>query len=287
MITSAGYLTLQKPTSAIHLSDPRKLTLGLLFAVLLINLGAIAAFALADFMPNAIRYFMAYKLGLDREQAVPAWFATLLIAGGAVVCTMIAYRFWALKRPGWLAASGFAAVLWWVSMDENVSIHEHFSQFEVGGLFDLAIFHYGWVIYGLLIVAVLSIFMLPAIRHLEKNARRWLLAGIGVFCGGAIGVEVISGLVLQSGHTEASLPYFLCGMAEENAEMIGMILILHGLVHQLRQTPSPLAVQKDAHARAAAESNVVDRKTKSVSTRLGPDLAAPAFNKRSEPVAHA
>ena len=79
-----------------------------------------------------------------------------------------------------------------------------------------------WVQFGILFVAVVSIIVIPLLRVLPKDTRRYfLLAGL-LFVSGALGLESLGPLMLEAGVVESNTDtlYLIRRLAEEGCEML-------------------------------------------------------------------
>jgi hypothetical protein len=127
------------------------------------------------------------RLDVDQEAAVPAWFSSLDLFFCALLIAAIAV----LRR-----GQQYAQAWWWLaagivfmSLDENVSIHE-FVNDKLDGTT-----HSGssglWVVPGLLLVAIIGFLFFGFLRHLPRKYRRQFLAAAAVFLFAAAGLELV------------------------------------------------------------------------------------------------
>lgn len=168
------------------------------------------------------------------EQNLPAWWSAsllLLAAGLAGLRSLLSRGATTGLSRGWAGLAGLLALL---SLDEVASLHERvlgaLGEAAVGGASGLL--HFAWVVPGLAVAAALALAAVPFLRALDGADRRCLTA---CGCGYAIavlGVEAVSGAVLDSGVTHAA--YLLVTAAEEALEMGAVIALLAGLSRGLR-----------------------------------------------------
>lgn len=188
--------------------------------------------------PDDPRSRMAGRLfDLDAEGTMAVWFSSGMLAFAAAILLFIAMA--EREVPGGAPRrwAGLSAVFAYLSIDEAISIHEHLTRpmravlgprFRLGG-----VLHHAWVAPAMLAVGVLVAVYLPLLRRLPRpTARMFVIAG-AVFIGGAVGWEVIGGLVELSG--PASTPgrmgtLMVCAAMEETMEMAGVVLFIDALL---------------------------------------------------------
>ncbi|MEM8739756.1 MAG: hypothetical protein AAGG38_14945 [Planctomycetota bacterium] len=236
--------------------NPRRLFNTLLWVVLFLNVMHAFRFVYFTYTSHPVGYRLVDKFNMDGEMAVPAWFSTLLIAAAAVACVGVASR---VRRAGgkgayswWLLAAG----LFFVSLDENVSLHETLNG-EVGQVVERdGIFYFGWVlIYGPLAMGLAAL-VLPGLWRAPRRVFWTLVAAAVVYCGGAVGVEMMSGLLLSSSADVdmTAWSYFFCVLLEENGEILGMMLMLRGLALYLTAEPESFPVSENVAPPADAQA---------------------------------
>lgn len=85
----------------------------------------------------------------------------------------------------------------------------------------------GVVLAGLVVASVLQL-----ARQLRSQVRRQMVFGAGLFFGGALGLEMVSGVVLDGlgdGHV-----YALVTGVEELLEMLGAVVVLRAILQLVR-----------------------------------------------------
>lgn len=207
------------PSSRLQAVTPRTTTddlvLHALVAVTAVVLGLDTA---AKLVPGlaAVRGWL--DVGLENN--VPtAWSALLLLT--------LAGRLWTRRALGrlWHAAA-LAAVL--LAVDEWVGWHEHL---RVPGehlrSVGVALPTYAWVLPGAAVAALAVLAALPWLRSLPAQVRRRFLLALGVFCGGALGVEALTGVVVHVGGSEQLWAHLTS--VEEALEMAGVLLAVSAL----------------------------------------------------------
>lgn len=165
------------------------------------------------------------------EQNVPTWFSAGLLLVTAVVAVAVA----ALVPHGRRGLRGawcvFALVLAALSLDDTVSLHERLGTIgdklldgkSAGGLL-----HFTWVVPGVLAAAVVVLAVVALARQLPIHVRRQLGFGTALLFGGALGMEMVSGVVLDA--FGDSVAYAFVTAIEELLEMLGVVVILRGIL---------------------------------------------------------
>lgn len=167
---------------------------------------------------------------LNAERNVPTLFEALLMLGASMLLGVIAA--WAKDRhdrdtAAWgLLSLGFLAM----AVDELWSIHETLNRpmREWLGGENLGLLHFAWVLPALCLMAMLGVVFAGFLSRLPSPfARRFMLAG-AVFVGGAVGVEMIGGVVYEA--FGPNLIYEVATTCEEAMEMAGIILFIDALL---------------------------------------------------------
>jgi len=173
-----------------------------------------------------------YQMGLrplfhfDKEANVPTLFtACLLLINAALVMAVGHSRKIAGERHR--AWSILAAIMCFLAVDEIASLHETLinplrEALDTGG-----IFYFAWVIpYGLLVMA-LAVVYVPMFWRLAHDLRKlFILSGI-VYVGGAIGCEMLGGIVADGIRPDQTLWYELIVTLEESLEISGLIIFMY------------------------------------------------------------
>jgi len=180
---------------------------------------------LAEVQESLVRLF-----SLDGEANLPTWFSSallLLCAGLATLNGRLAKA--RGDRARWLLIGALFLAL---SADEAAIIHEMSikpirAAFDPGGLL-----YYGWVIPGAVLVVVTAAYFSRFIVALPAATRNRLIGGAGIFVLGALVVESFSAYL--DDHHGRGLPYGFTTVVEETLEMTGLVVIIAGLLANLR-----------------------------------------------------
>ena len=158
-------------------------------------------------------------LDLNREGNLPTMYSAGLLLCAATLALVLA---WMTRRPSWMVAT--AALLATV-VDEIVQIHEWVAH-QVADLLDIDGFrNYSWTLLALVSLAIVGWPLLRFLRSLSSPARTYAIAAIGIYLSGAVGLEIVGGLIDAA--TDDGNPASLRAVIqfEELAEMIGASLM--------------------------------------------------------------
>jgi len=173
---------------------------------------------------------------LDREFNVPALFSASMLLFCGALAGLIARRetVQRLRKGWWVLAVGLV----YMAADETFSIHEKFSK-PVNAWVDRSPFagndflYHGWLLPYLVFALIAMVAMWHLLKALPWSNRRWFFLAGGVFLAGAMGVELIAGLVLSDSSHEGNVVYAGLVMLEESLEMVGVQILIHALLIRL------------------------------------------------------
>lgn len=174
-------------------------------------------------------------LDLDREQVLPAFFATLLLGLASLALATTAAAHHTTRSAGAHGWSVLSFGLLLMAVDENLAVHEQFID-PLRGLLGAGpggAFHFTWVTVAIPLVVIVGIALSQWLRHLDPRTRGGLLRAAAVYVAGTIGVELLGGM-WASRHGTAGLGYGLIVVVEEGLEMAGTLLLLHATLDHLR-----------------------------------------------------
>lgn len=158
---------------------------------------------------------------LDSETSVPTWLSTMLMATSAALCWVESRVTDASQRRRWaLLGLGFFVL----SIDEVTGFHESASA-PLRALHLQGALFYGWVLPAIVLVTVAAIYFYPLLPTIPREVRvRILLAG-GLFVAGAVGLEMVGGVLVGRG-MRGGWPYFLLSTVEEMVEITSVFLFV-------------------------------------------------------------
>ena len=168
---------------------------------------------------------------VDAEQNIPTLFSVLLLFFAALLLTAISVLKKKQMDPD---ASNWAALAFWLlfmAVDEASSIHEKLTTPVRGLLGDgpFGIFYFAWVIPGVAVVCILTLYFLRFHLRLPAKTRTTFLVSSALFISGAIGFELVGGRYAELYGSE-NLTYSMIATAEESLEMAGVIVFIYALL---------------------------------------------------------
>ncbi len=228
----------QQPTQHIDLLISPRAVAKLLFCVVavLATVGTIADFLIFRVFGGREHKLsrLLNRIDLGFEPSVPAFYSSfaLLAAAGLLALISIGEK----QRGGrhvwhW----GILAILFaGMSLDEMVMLHELFVN-SLRDSFDLhGVFLFSWVIPGMITVAVVGFCYLGFLFRLDARTRKLFIIAAVLFVGGALGMEMIAGILVEShGDGEAGLgspSHIAAQTVEETCEMLGIVVFVYALL---------------------------------------------------------
>lgn len=215
------------PSMHIQL-QPRKILVLLLSVFLVLLLAHIVSmifwFALGH--PSVFGFVQLFNF--DDEVNFPSLFSGLCILLSSALLFLIA-QIHKNEGSSHLSWTFLAAIFLFLAVDEVASIHEMAIEPLRNNLNATGVFYFAWILpYGLatLILGVSYLRFLIALPN--KTMKLFLTAG-GLYVGGAIGMEMVSGRYAEV-HGLYNFPYGLLITIEESMEMIGLIIFVFALL---------------------------------------------------------
>ena len=172
------------------------------------------------------------RLAMDEESSLPTAFSGALLLAAALLVSVIA----ALKRQTrdfWQNLWRLLAVVFaYLAADELASFHEHLTDFVPEVVALTGVFRFAWVLPVIPILLVIGLLYLRFLWRLPPRTRGlFVLAGL-LYIGGALGFEMVAGLVLERSPS-AILPYLATTTLEETLEMFGVLVFVYALLDYL------------------------------------------------------
>lgn len=199
----------------------------------------LARFGLERSAPGVLAVF-----SLGREQNLPTFFSALLMILATLLLAVIASLAVNGKKPDvsrWVILSGGFLLM---AYDELFSVHESLIRpvRSMMGDLDLPIFHFAWVVPGIVLVLVLGLFFAGFLLRLPPATRRIIVIAATLYLGGAIFVEMIEGaFIVREG--PFSMTYAMIVTVEESLEMAGLLVFLYALLGYLADTYRAIEVR--------------------------------------------
>lgn len=205
-----------------------------------------------------------HRFSIMRDASLPTWTASVILLACAALLAIagrVAVAAQSAHAEKWRT---LAVIFVLLSMDEVATMHE-LSGILIGRLVPSVaqlggIFHYKWVLVALPLLVALTAYVVPWLFALPTRTRQLFIASAIVFVSGAMGVEMLNGL-LDASTRENGIYYALGTTVEECMEFGGALLFLHALLDYLRgigvslspvQNPVTNVAERDAPPRLGA-----------------------------------
>lgn len=171
----------------------------------------------------------------DREQNLPTFFSALMLLSSSGLLMLAAQKARQASEKA-LPWALLAMVFLFLSIDETASLHEKLDALIHHYTATSGVLHYAWVApYGLAVLA-LSIVLAPWFFRLQKRLQILFALSGAFYVGGALGVEIISGLYYSSAAEGAEVKTLfgdLLATIEELSEMTGVAIFIYALLSHL------------------------------------------------------
>jgi hypothetical protein len=197
---AASVKTTQALVELLTVVRPKRVARALAVLVLvLVAVGAVANVMIYNVAPSTDHALAAVmkRFDLGHEPSIPNWYSSLALLAASVLLAVIAKAEKIVRSPEswyWAALSG---VFFFLAVDEAVQIHEMAGSpvrefLNTGG----ALF-FAWVIPYSVLVLLVGMFFLRFLIRLDSRTRRLFLLSAVLFVSGAIGIELIEGVIVD------------------------------------------------------------------------------------------
>ncbi len=178
-------------------------------------------------------------LDVDSERSIPTFVSEINLLLASILILIIYSYEKTNKQKGagyWL----FMSILFlYLSVDESASIHENFENVHrylvrkelISQILDT----HQWFPFGVFFIFVVSIVLLPFVRRLPADTRRYFLIAGCVFITGAVGLEYLGGVMINTGFVESKQDwaYLIRRLFEEGFEMYGVAIFNCALYREI------------------------------------------------------
>jgi hypothetical protein len=221
--------------------NSKKILLSLIvFTILLVALSIwgqrIRYFGVADIRGYWHEFLMDLLMSafyLDSEGNIPAHFNALLLFIPSLLLGLIALWKNSTKDKFRFHWFGLALVFLLLSFDEAASLHERLIK-PMRAIYGAdGFFYFTWVIPGAIAVALFGLVYLFFFLHLDKKFKFLFFISLGIYIGGVIGGEMLSGYYASALGLK-NFKYATIASLEESIEMIGCSLIIYSLLEYIK-----------------------------------------------------
>lgn len=210
--------------------SPKRIAKFISFSIL----GLMFANCLMEISRRLLGYYpIGYRLiNLDAERNLPTWYSSCLLlfcAGLLAIIAHIKHKNLVPYRYHW---SFLSIIFLGLSLDETAAIHDVAVK-PLRATFNLTgVLYYSWVIPGILVVTLLGLAYLKFLKSLPKQIQRLFFLSAFIYVLGALGMEMIAGVITETLGSE-SLLYRIEAITEEFLELTGVNLFIYTLLTYL------------------------------------------------------
>ena len=225
-------------TIAIQPEKVAKWLLIIVFAIVV--LGAIANIMIYNIAPSTdhpVAKFMK-RFDLGHEPSLPNWYSSVALLVTSILFTIIASierTRNSVDRARWV----ILAILFFIlALDEAIMIHEMADKPMRDWLNKDGLLYFAWVIPYSILVFLLALFFMPFMLRLDFRTRCLLIASAIMFIVGAIGIELVEGLIVTEYGVEGgfvSMRLTIAQVIEEALEMLAVVLCIYALLDYLQR----------------------------------------------------
>ncbi|HXH22166.1 MAG TPA: hypothetical protein VNN10_09055 [Dehalococcoidia bacterium] len=195
--------------------------------------------------PSRTFELIRQRFDFDRDgptQTIPTWFSSFQFAFAGLLFLAVGARTRQLKRGSALPWAFLGLVMFYLSIDDTVTIHELLGGDESIGhdlneVLGLTFINFDWVVPAAIAVLVLLPFYIPfGLRLPLGTLALFALAGL-IFIGSQMGIETYSGNWLRSNNID-TLAYHRQSLAEDALKLVSELILIYGLLAYYRDNLS-------------------------------------------------
>lgn len=238
---SSRLTRVDKPDSRVTIRlIPRSIANGFLCVVLLIVVaGTVANYCIYHVVssPDSNAGKVLKRFDLGHEPSLPNMYSSFALLIAAGLLTLIGFLERRSQQDGWNYWFAMAIVFLGLAIDEAVQFHEMIDAainriIQTSGLLYLP-----WVIVGGIFVVVFAVYFIPFVARKSKRTLRLFVFAGAVFVFGAIGMEMVAGVIFEAAGSEElgiqSVLHTVSQSIEELCEMLGIVLFIYALLDYL------------------------------------------------------
>ena len=230
---------------------PKRITQFLIFVVLGLTFASLTGQFYKYSLDSDTSTALIQKLNVDGEYTIPSIFSSCALLSCSIILAKIAVNKNKNNDKYTRHWFGLSIIFLYLAIDETISLHEQLipplrKALNAGGLF-----HYTWVIPGMIFVLIVLLLFLRFLGDLPRTIRDLFWISGGIFVAGAIGMEMISGYYTDLYNSD-NITYAALTTLEELLEMLGIVIFIHALLSYRRLSRNEIKmikispVQKDS-----------------------------------------
>lgn len=170
---------------------------------------------------------------LDAEGNFTTYTNALLLFIPSVLLLLISLWKSSLKDKFRFHWFGLSFIFFFLSVDEMTVLHESLIKPMRAIVGADGFFYFAWIIPGLIAVALFGIIYLLFFLHLDKKFKLLFFISLGIYIGGVIGGEMLSGYYASALGLK-NFRYATIASLEESIELFGCSLIIYSLLEYIK-----------------------------------------------------
>lgn len=163
--------------------------------------------------------FVIKRIDFNNERNFPTYFATFQLLVCGYILWWISAKKFIDKDKYKFHWRGLSIIFYILAIDESFRIHDRINEGVAGG----------WVIYYLVLVAIIGVSYLFFVFSLPKKTRNLIILAGSLYVGGAIGMEIV-GVYAKKYYSYYHIYYRIVLTIEESLEFIGLIVFIKALL---------------------------------------------------------
>lgn len=220
---------------------PKKIFMYLLGLILvLVTVGTVARVVIYEIAPHPDHPIASLmkRLDLGHEPSLPNWYSSLALLASSLLLATIAFNKKRQRDPFFRHWSLLAILFLLLAADEAILIHEMANAPFQRYLQTEGIFYFGWIIPAFFFVLITGLYFLRFVAALETETRRHFMLAGTIFLFGALGIEMIEGVIVSDSGLDSIWLTFAQAL-EELCEMIGIAFYIYALLRYLQKIIAP------------------------------------------------
>ena len=211
---------------ALNFSTQKIIKILLISIVILILLSFLEKIAINWLNEFSNTQFTTRFFGLDEEANFPTLYSTLTLGFCSLLLAIIASIKKEINSHNTKLWRILALIFLFLAIDESCSIHEILIPIIRIPFKTTGFLYFPWVIPAVILLIVFLIVFRTFIFNLPIKIRSLFLLSGGIYIGGALGMELIGGYLVDNSGLETTA-YWIAYSIEEFLEMFGIVIFIY------------------------------------------------------------
>lgn len=209
--------------------SPKRITQVLVLVALCLTLASVVGQLFKYFVCHSCLFGLVSLFDVSMDLSIPTWYASFMLMLCSVLIAAIAFAKQVNHARYVVHWKVLAIIFLYLSVDEVATIHETIGLALRPVLDTSGFLYHRWVLVGAPLTLIVVLAYLKFLAHLPTKTRRLFLIAGAIFCGGALGMEMIAANH-ASFHGSENITYALITTLEEFLEMLGIIVFVYTLL---------------------------------------------------------